>query len=189
VHIPKEKGKTCPLGISPIEDKIVQQALREVLEAIYEQDFLSCSYGYRPGRSAHDALHALDRAAMRGEMNWVLEADVKAFFDSLDRSKLKEMLRRWVADESLIRLVGKCLQAGVLDGEEYSAVLYGRLRRHRGEVFRRLAEQRESRVEERRLMVDHVHMLLRIPPKHAVSHVAGYIKGKSAIHLALGTAA
>lgn len=120
VHIPKEKGKTRPLGISSIEDKIVQQALREVLEAIYEQDFLSCSYGYRPGRSAHDALHALDRAAMRGEMNWVLEADVKSFFDSLDRSKLKEMLRQRVADESLIRLVGKCLQAGVLDGEEYS---------------------------------------------------------------------
>ena len=69
VHIPKEKGKTRPLGISSTEDKIVQQALREVLESIYELDFVDCSYGYRPGRSAHDALGALDRAAMRGEVN------------------------------------------------------------------------------------------------------------------------
>jgi retron-type reverse transcriptase len=82
-----------PLGISSTEDKIVQQALREVLEAIYEWDFLDCSYGYRSGRSAHGALGALDRAAMRGEVNWVLEADVQSFFDSLDRAKLKEMLR------------------------------------------------------------------------------------------------
>jgi RNA-directed DNA polymerase len=119
VHIPKEKGKTRPLGISSTEDKIVQQALREVLEAIYEPDFVDCSYGYRPGRSAHGALGALDRAAMRGEVNWVLEADVQSFFDSLDRTKLKEMLRQRVADESLLRLVGKCLQAGILDGEEY----------------------------------------------------------------------
>ena len=120
VHIPKEKGRTRPLGISSTEDKIVQQALREVLEAIYERDFLDCSYGYRPGRSAHGALSALDRAAMRGEVNWVLEADVQSFFDSLDRTELKEMLRQRVADESLMRLVGKCLQAGILDGEEYS---------------------------------------------------------------------
>jgi group II intron reverse transcriptase/maturase len=120
VHIPKEKGKTRPLGISSTEDKIVQQALREVLEPIYEWDFIDCSYGYRPGRSAHGALGALDRAAMRGEVNWVLEADVKSFFDSLDRTKLKEMLRQRVADESLMRLVGKCLQAGILDGEDYS---------------------------------------------------------------------
>ena len=120
MHIPKEKGTTRPLGISSTEDKIVQQALREVLESVYEWDFIDCSYGYRFGRSAHGALGALDRAAMRGEVNWVLEADVKSFFDSLDRTKLKEMLRQRVADESLMRLVGKCLQAGILDGEEYS---------------------------------------------------------------------
>lgn len=120
VHIPKEKDKTRPLGISSTEDKIVQQALREVLEAIYEQDFLCCSYGYRPARGAHDALGTIDRAAMRGEVNWVLEADVQSFFDSLDRTKLMEMLRLRVDDESFMRLVGKCLHTGVLDGSEYS---------------------------------------------------------------------
>jgi len=76
VHIPKDKNKTRPLGISSTEDKIVQQALREILEAIYEQDFMSCSYGYRPARGAHDALGMIDRVAMKGEVNWVLEADV-----------------------------------------------------------------------------------------------------------------
>jgi retron-type reverse transcriptase len=85
VHIPKDKGKTRPIGVSAIEDKIVQDALREVLEAIYEQDFLDCSFGFRPGRSAHDALRALDRAVHRGEVSWMLEADIQSFFDSVDR--------------------------------------------------------------------------------------------------------
>jgi group II intron reverse transcriptase/maturase len=120
VHIPKERGKTRPLGISSTEDKIVQQALREKLEAVYEQDFLSCSYGYRPGRSAHDALRELDRVALRSEVNWVLEADLASYFDSLERPKLMEMLRLRIDDESLMRLIGKCLHAGVLDGEEYT---------------------------------------------------------------------
>jgi group II intron reverse transcriptase/maturase len=120
VHIPKEKGKTRPIGISTFEDKLVQDALREVLEAIYEQDFLDCSHGFRPGRSAHDALRALDRSAQRGEVNWILEADIQSFFDSLDRTKLKELLGIRVADKSLMRLIGKCLHVGVLDGEEYS---------------------------------------------------------------------
>ena len=73
VHIPKGKGQTRPLGISAFEDKVVQDALREVLQAVYEQDFLDCSHGFRPGRSAHDAIRALHRAADRGELNWVLE--------------------------------------------------------------------------------------------------------------------
>lgn len=120
VHIPKEKGKTRPIGISTFEDKLVQDALREVLEAIYEQDFLDCSHGFRPGRSAHDALRALDRSVHRGEVNWILEADIQSFFDSLDRTKLKELLGIRVADKSLMRLIGKCLHVGVLDGEEYS---------------------------------------------------------------------
>ncbi|MDI7269091.1 MAG: group II intron reverse transcriptase/maturase [Myxococcota bacterium] len=120
VHIPKAPGKTRPIGISTIEDKVVQNALHRVLEAIYEQDFLDCSYGFRPGRGAHDALRAMDAAVMRGQTSWVLEADIRSFFDSLDRTKLMEMLRQRVADESLLRLVGKCLHVGVLDGEEYS---------------------------------------------------------------------
>jgi len=120
-HIPKEQGnKTRPIGISSFEDKLVQDALRELLEAVYEQDFLQCSYGFRPGRSAHDALRALDHAVYRGEVNCILEADIASFFDSMDRSLLLEMLRERVPDGSLLRLVEKCLHVGVLDGEEFS---------------------------------------------------------------------
>ena len=120
VHIPKEGGTTRPIGISAFEDKLVQDALREVLEAIYEQDFLECSYGFRPKRSAHDALRTLDRTVHRGEVNWILEADIVSFFDNLDRNKLKEMLEVRVADGALLRLIGKCLQVGVLEGVELS---------------------------------------------------------------------
>jgi RNA-directed DNA polymerase len=121
VHIPKDKGRTRPIGISATEDKVVQGAIREVLEAIYEQDFLDCSYGFRPGRSAHDAVRALTPALSRGRMNWILEADIVSFFDSVDRTRLLEMLQARVADGSLLRLIGKCLHVGVLDGEEFSA--------------------------------------------------------------------
>ena len=121
VHIPKEQGKTRPIGISAFEDKLVQDAVREVLEAIYEQDFLDCSYGFRPGRSAHDAVRTLDQIVHRGEVSWILEADLVSFFDSVDRKKLKKMLELRVADGSLLRLIGKCLHVGVLDGAELSA--------------------------------------------------------------------
>lgn len=121
VHIPKEKGKTRPIGVSAFEDKLVQDAVREVLEAIYEQDFLDCSYGFRPRRSAHDALRALDHAVHRGEVSWILEADIQSFFDSVNRKMLVGMLQARVADGSLLRLIGKCLHVGVLDGAEYSA--------------------------------------------------------------------
>src|ERR1043166_5084121 len=98
------------------EDKLVQDAVREVLEAIYEQDFLECSYGFRPGRSAHDAVRALKRIVDRGEVRWILEAAIVSFFDSLDRTELKKMLEVRVADGSLLRLIGKCLHGWVLDG-------------------------------------------------------------------------
>jgi len=120
VHIPKDGGKTRPIGIAAFEDKVVQDALREVLEAIYEQDFVDGSYGFRPGRSAHDALRALDRVVHRGEVSWILEADIVSFFDSVDRTALLKMLQVRVADGSLLRLVGKCLHVGVFDGEEFS---------------------------------------------------------------------
>jgi group II intron reverse transcriptase/maturase len=120
VHIPKDNGKTRPIGISAFEDKLVQDAVREVLEAIYEQDFLECSYGFRPQRGAHDAIRALDRIVHQGKVSWILEADIVSYFDSLDRTKLKELLQIRVADGSLLRLIGKCLHVGVLDGEEYS---------------------------------------------------------------------
>jgi len=119
VHIPKDKSKTRPIGISTVEDKVVQEAVREVLEAVYEQDFLDCSHGFRPGRKAHDALRAFDRAAFQSKVNWVLEADVVSFFDSLARNELMKMLQVRIADGSLLRLIGKCLHVGVMDGEEY----------------------------------------------------------------------
>jgi group II intron reverse transcriptase/maturase len=120
VHIPKDNGKTRPIGISAFEDRVVQDAIREVLQAIYEQDFLDCSHGFRPGRSAHDAIRALDRVVHRGEVNWILEADIVSFFDSLDRTELMKLIQIRVADGSLLRLIGKCLHVGVLDGADYT---------------------------------------------------------------------
>jgi RNA-directed DNA polymerase len=120
VHIPKGQGKTRPIGISTIEDKVVQGALREVLEVLYEPVFHDGSYGFRRGRSAHDALRALNRALNGGRVNVIVEADIQSFFDSIDRTMLIEMLRERVSDGSFLRLVGKCLHVGVLDGEEFS---------------------------------------------------------------------
>jgi group II intron reverse transcriptase/maturase len=119
VHIPKSKGRTRPIGVSATEDKIVQGALRELLEAVYEQDFLDCSFGFRPGRSGHDAINVLNKSIRNGEANWILEADIASFFDSLVRPKLREMLEERIDDKSLLRLVGKCLHVGVLDGAEF----------------------------------------------------------------------
>ena len=119
VHIPKGQGKTRPIGISAFEDTLVQDAVREVLEAVYEQDFLESSYGFRPKRSAHDAVRTLKRTVDRGDVRWIFEADIVSFFDSLDRTKLKKMLEVRVADGSLMRLIGKCLHVGVLDGEAF----------------------------------------------------------------------
>lgn len=119
VHIPKEQGKTRPIGVSTIEDKVVQGTLREILEALYEPVFMDCSFGFRPGRSAHDALRALNQMLFEREASWIIEADIRSYFDSLDRKRLKEMLRLRVADESFLRLVGKCLHVGILDGDVY----------------------------------------------------------------------
>ena len=121
VHIPKGTGnETRPIGIPTFEDKVLQRAVVMVLEAVYEQDFLDCSYGFRPGRSAHDAIRALHRAETQGELNCVLEADIQSFFDSIDRKALLELLQERVADGSLLRLVSKCLHVGGLDGVEYT---------------------------------------------------------------------
>ena len=100
VHIPKDNGKTRPLGISAFEDK-VEDAIREVLQAVYEQDFLDCSHGFRPGRRAHDAIRALHRSADQGVCNWILEADITSFFDSVDRAG------RWRCSGSGWRM-GRC---------------------------------------------------------------------------------
>lgn len=119
VHIPKGRGGTRPIGISCIEDKIVQGAVSRVLQAVYEPVFRESSYGFRPGRGAHDALRSLDRMMSREGVAWILEADIQGFFDSVDRRLLMEMLRERVVDRSLLRLVGKCLHVGVLEGEQF----------------------------------------------------------------------
>ena len=120
VHLPKAPGKTRPIGISCLEDKIVQGAIAELLEIVYEPAFLTCSYGFRRGRSAHDALRAVNRMLFYEGIGWILEADIRSFFDSLVRSKLCEILKIRVVDGALLRLVAKCLHVGVLDGEQYT---------------------------------------------------------------------
>ena len=119
VQIPKANGALRPLGISCTEDKIVQGALTTLLTAIYEPVFLECSYGFRPNRSAHDAIKTLHDSASEGA-TWILEADIESFFDSIDRKKLIEELKKRIDDESLLRLIGKCLHVGILDGEAHS---------------------------------------------------------------------
>lgn len=116
VHIPKGSGtETRPLGIPTFEDKVLQRAVTMVLEAVYEQDFLDCSYAFRRGRSAHMALAALWKQSMGMAGGWVLEVDIRKFFDRLDHGKLRELLRRRVHDGVLLRLIGKWLNAGVLE--------------------------------------------------------------------------
>jgi RNA-directed DNA polymerase len=119
VHIPKETGnQTRPLGIPTFEDKVLQRAALMVLEPIYEQDFLDCSYGFRPGRSAHMALQALWQQTMERGGCWLVEVDIQKFFDTLDHAWLREFLQRRVRDGVLLRLIGKWLKAGVLEEGE-----------------------------------------------------------------------
>jgi group II intron reverse transcriptase/maturase len=115
VHIPKADGGLRPLAIATLEDKIVQRAVAEVLGAVYEADFRGFSYGFRPGRGPHDALDALSAGIDRKRVNWVLDADIRDFFGSLDRDWLMRFLRHRIADERVLRLVGKWLAAGVIE--------------------------------------------------------------------------
>jgi RNA-directed DNA polymerase len=114
VYIPKADGRLRPLGIASLEDKIVQRAVCEVLGAVYEADFKGFSYGFRPGRSQHDALDAL-AVGLGKRVNWVLDADIRDFFGSLDRGWLERFLRHRIADDRVLRLIGRWLAAGVIE--------------------------------------------------------------------------
>jgi RNA-directed DNA polymerase len=118
VMIPKPDGRQRPLGVTTLEDKVVQRALVMVLNCIYETDFLGFSYGFRPGRGPHDALDALSVGICRKKVNWVLDADIRGFFDAIDHECLVKLIEHRIADRRVVRLIQKWLNAGVLvDGE------------------------------------------------------------------------
>ncbi|MBA3916731.1 MAG: hypothetical protein H0X25_23370 [Acidobacteriales bacterium] len=119
--IQKEDGRQRPLGIAALEDKIAQRAVVEVLNAIYEQDFLGFSYGFRPGRGQHDALDALAVGITHMKVSWIVDADVRSFFDSMNHEWLIRFVEHRIGDPRLIRLIRKWLKAGVMDGAEWTS--------------------------------------------------------------------
>jgi len=125
VFIPKPDGRQRPLGVASLEDKILQRAVVEVLNAVYEQDFVGFSYGFRPGRSPHDALDALSVAITRKRVNYVLDADIRDFFTRLDQGWLERFLEHRIADRRVLRLIQKWLRAGVIEDGEWSDTLEG----------------------------------------------------------------
>jgi group II intron reverse transcriptase/maturase len=124
-YIPKADGKLRPLGVAALEDKIVQQAARTVLECIYEQDFLGFSYGFRPGRSQHRALDALYVGITKRKVNWILDADIRGFFDNISHEWLMKFLEHRIADPRMLRLLKKWLRAGVSEDGEWSPTKVG----------------------------------------------------------------
>lgn len=125
IWIPKPDGRQRPIGIASLEDKIVQQAVLWVLQAIYEQDFLGFSYGFRPGKSQHDALDALTVAITGKRVNWILDADIAGFFDNIDHEWLIKFLEHRVGDRRILRLIRKWLRAGVSEEGEWSETKVG----------------------------------------------------------------
>ena len=125
VYIPKPDGRQRPLGVAALEDKIVQRAVVEVLNAIYEVDFAGFSYGFRPGRSQHHALDALATGILRKKVNWVFEADIRGFFDAIDHGWMVKFLEHRISDTRILRLVRKWLAAGVLENGKWSGTPEG----------------------------------------------------------------
>ena len=124
-YIPKADGRQRPLGIAALEDKIVQQAVGTVLNQIYEEDFLGFSYGFRPGRSQHDALDALWVGIMRKKVNWILDADIRGFFDNLSHEWLVKFIEHRIADRRILRLIQKWLRAGVSEEGKWTKTEVG----------------------------------------------------------------
>jgi RNA-directed DNA polymerase len=120
VYLQKEDGRQRPLGVAALEDKIVQQAVVTILNQIYEEDFLGFSYGFRPGRSQHDALDALSYALLKKKVNYILDADIRGFFDNLDKSWMIQFMEHRVADPRILRLIRKWLKAGVMEEGRWS---------------------------------------------------------------------
>jgi RNA-directed DNA polymerase len=125
VYIPKADGRLRPLGIASLEDKVVQRAVVEVLNAVYEVDFRGFSYGFRPGRGPHHALDALAVGVERKRVNWVLDADIRDFFGQLDHVWLRKFLEHRIADKRVLRLIDKWLAAGVIEDGEWSRTMEG----------------------------------------------------------------
>ena len=121
--IPKADGRQRPLGIAALEDKIVQRAVVEVLNAIYEEDFLGFSYGFRPGRGQHDALDALAVGITHTKVNWIVDADIAGFFDTVSHEWLIRFVEHRIGDPRMIRLIRKWLKAGVMDDGELGATV------------------------------------------------------------------
>jgi len=121
VFIPKADGRQRPLGIAALEDKILQRAVVEVLNAVYEHDFLGFSYGFRPGRSQHDALDALAVGIEKRKVNWILDADIRGFYDAIDHGWMRKFVEHRIADKRILRLIQKWLNAGVVEDGAWSA--------------------------------------------------------------------
>ena len=116
--IPKEDGSQRPIGTLSLEDKIVQKAVVMLLEEVYEQEFYDCSYGFRPGRSPHKALHAVREMIERCHIRWIVDMDIRQFFDSVDRDIFFDLLHRRVKDGGIDRLLGKWFNVGIVDGDQ-----------------------------------------------------------------------
>ena len=125
IYIPKDDGRQRPIGIAALEDKVVQQAVVWVLQQIYEEDFLGFSYGFRPGRGQHNALDALWVAITQRKVNWILDADIRGFFDAIEHGWMVKFLEHRIGDPRILRLVKKWLRAGVSEDGEWSKTTVG----------------------------------------------------------------